>query len=359
VRFAILGGGVQAKAVAGSLALAGHAVNLSELDRYGKNIEPLEDKSGLMVSGVAGQGFARLDKITTNIPEAVSGVEVIMVIAPPSLHEFFAEACASYLEDGQIVLIVPGNFSAIRFNAVLKRLKVKRNIPVAETESTFYLCSLVDSVGVAILAEESVIRVATLPATETNRVVRTLARVLPQIVAVSNVWETSINNVNIIEYPAAWLLNMTCMESGLSCWPHVDGAAPSVRKLIEAMDHERMAVAKILGIPRLSVADLKKVHEYMSCGGASGMLPNDTSCKTQPRLREPDTVLFHEELGYGLVPLASIATTVGLASPAIRAVVQLASAATGIDYWQMGLTARKLGITGLSLGQLIRLAEEV
>ena len=57
---------------------------------------------------------------------------------------------------------------------------------------------------------------------------------------------------------------------------------------------------------------------------------------------------MHEDVGYGLVPFAVLGQLAGIATPAIDALIALASAATGIDYRSTGLTLDKMGLAGVA-----------
>jgi opine dehydrogenase len=46
----------------------------------------------------------------------------------------------------------------------------------------------------------------------------------------------------------------------------------------------------------------------------------------------------HEDVGYGLVPMAALGRLAGVATPTIDSLVHLASLAVGIDYARDGLT---------------------
>ena len=67
---------------------------------------------------------------------------------------------------------------------------------------------------------------------------------------------------------------------------------------------------------------------------------------------------IHEDIGYGLVPMAALGRLAGVATPTMDALVQLASAALGIDYARDGLTLERLGLAGKSLEELAAFAQQ-
>jgi opine dehydrogenase len=62
--------------------------------------------------------------------------------------------------------------------------------------------------------------------------------------------------------------------------------------------------------------------------------------------------------GYGLVPIAELGRLAGVATPAIDALVYLASLAAGVDYAHEGLTLARLGLAGKSPAELASFVEE-
>jgi opine dehydrogenase len=74
-------------------------------------------------------------------------------------------------------------------------------------------------------------------------------------------------------------------------------------------------------------------------------------------LRSPGSLdhrYVHEDVGYGLVPIAALGRLAGVATPVIDAHVALFSLATGIDYAATGLGLDKMGLAGLAAGDLAR-----
>jgi opine dehydrogenase len=53
---------------------------------------------------------------------------------------------------------------------------------------------------------------------------------------------------------------------------------------------------------------------------------------------------LHEDVGYGLVPMAEIGRLVGIETPVMNSLITLASVANGFDYSREGLTLEKMGL---------------
>src|SRR5690625_5188836 len=117
---AIFGAGNGGFAFAGYLGVDGHKVRLFEIQQFGDNIKEVDRAGGIEVVGTV-EGFGKVDKVTTDIKEAIAGVELILVVVPAYAHRDIALACAPYLTEGQIVVINPGSsFGVLEFAATLK-----------------------------------------------------------------------------------------------------------------------------------------------------------------------------------------------------------------------------------------------
>ena len=86
-RFAVLGTGNSGQAYAADITLKGFSVNLAEVPEFEDNLRAIEKKGGIDISGDAGNGFAKLNMITTDLKEAVRGVDVIIIGGSAYAHE--------------------------------------------------------------------------------------------------------------------------------------------------------------------------------------------------------------------------------------------------------------------------------
>ncbi|MBM3212647.1 hypothetical protein FJZ33_10530, partial [Candidatus Poribacteria bacterium] len=78
-------------------------------------------------------------------------------------------------------------------------------------------------------------------------------------------------------------------------------------------------------------------------------------------IMSPDTLnhrYITEDVPMSLVPMASIGDMLGVPTPTIKAIIQLASNIHNTDYMKQGRSAEKLGITGLSVKEIRRFVLE-
>ena len=124
-RVAVIGAGHGGYGMAADLTLAGYEVHLYGSRERG-NLEPVIERGGIELSGIAREGFAEISRVTADIAEAIAGVEIILIATQALGHEALAELCAPYLEDGQTMVILPGNFGSVIFSRILKEKGVDK-----------------------------------------------------------------------------------------------------------------------------------------------------------------------------------------------------------------------------------------
>ncbi|MGD9279485.1 MAG: hypothetical protein PVF60_01265, partial [Desulfobacterales bacterium] len=97
MKIAVLGGGNGAHTVAADLTLKGLSVNMFEMEQFASSMQPVFDTGQIEMIGVAGQGTAKLNRVTTDIAAAIRDVEVIFIILPGFTIAAYARLLAPHL----------------------------------------------------------------------------------------------------------------------------------------------------------------------------------------------------------------------------------------------------------------------
>ncbi len=361
-KIAILGAGNGGQTAAADLSLAGFEVNLYESPKLEKNIRPIIERGGIKITGVARKGFATLNKATTNIEEAMKDVDVVMIIVPAFAHEIIFKECVPYLEDGQIVTIQAGNYGALQLSNILKNLKINKDVIISETSTLIYVCRVTAPAEVRASGLKRVVPFAAIPAKDTEKSVKVLNEFYPQFAPATNVLETSLSSANMILHPPIMLLNAGYIERSKGDFLfYIHGASPSVARICEIIDAERLAVGEALGIDLISVKDA--MHKKYDTHG-NNLYESIRDCKPywdHSSASAPSTLknrYLTEDVPYGLVPLASLADLLGVPTPNVKRIIDLASLINQTDYWGEGLTVEKLGFKGLTAKQIKCLVNE-
>jgi len=352
--FAVIGAGSGGLAMAGHLALLGHGVAL--YNRSAERISEIEERGGVSLRGVV-EGLGRIELASSNIAEVVSQADVIMIVVPAFAHRDVAELCAPHLRDGQAVLLTPGRTGgAIEFRRVLERAGTREKVQVAEAQTILHTCR-VGSVPaeVTIFSVKQQVPVAALPARDTDDVLARIRETFSQFTRAESVLSTSLGNVGAILHPAPTLLNVGWIETMRTQFLHYyEGITPSVARLLEQMDSERLAIASAIGVSVPSVTEwLESVY------GARGGSLFDTIQATDAyrEVYAPQTIqhrYLYEDVPTGLVPMASLGDVVGVDTPRMDLVIELACGICGVDFWARGRTVEALGLSGLDAEGLRR-----
>ncbi|MGQ9780162.1 MAG: NAD/NADP octopine/nopaline dehydrogenase family protein [Bacillota bacterium] len=356
-RFCVLGAGHGGMAMAGHLALMGVPVTI--YNRSEPRIEPIKLTGGIELFGAV-EGFGRIEKATTDPAEVIEEADVLMVVVPANGHRFMAEKVAPYLRDGQIIVLNPGRTGgAFEFRHILRERGVTADVIVAEAQTLLYASRSVNPAQVRVFGIKNTIPVAALPGQRTVEVVRVLRQVYPQFVPGDNVLKTSLDNIGAIFHPALMVLNAARIESTRGEFQfYMEGITPSIARVLEAVDAERVAVAAALGIRAMTAREWLYVA-YDAAGktlyDAIRNNPGYEGITAPPIL---DHRYLWEDVPMSLVPVASLGELLGVQTPTIRALIYLASLINATDYWAEGRTVERMGLAGLTARQIRHLALE-
>jgi opine dehydrogenase len=359
-RYIVIGAGNGGKAMAAHLALMGFPVVL--YNRTPEHIAVIKTRGGIDLVGCEDgpSGFGKLALVTSDMAEALDQGDVVMVVVPATAHADIARAAASHLRDGQIVVLHPGRTGgALEFVHVLHQCGCEVDVTVAEAETLIYAARTEGPAQARIFRIKDAVPVAALPATRTPRVLKALFDAYPGFIDGNNVLQTSLNNMGAIFHPALTLLNAGRIEStGGEFQFYIDGVTPSVALVLESLDRERVTVAASLGIrAQTGMEWLRMAYD------ATGETLHE-AIHNQPGyrgIRAPATLnhrYITEDVPMSLVPIAAIGQRYGVRVRAIDSIVRLACIVHRTDYWRRGRTLERLGIEGLSVGEITRYVME-
>ncbi len=253
-----------AKLMAAHLALMGFPVTL--YNRTPENIAAIKARGGIELESFEGgpRGFARLVAVTADMAEALAEAEVVMVVVPSTAHADIARAAAPHLRSGQVVVLNPGRTGgALEFVKILRDSGCDADVTVAEAETLIYASRSDGPAQARIFGIKEAVPVAALPATRTRRALEALAPAYPQFIDGISVLHTGLNNMSAIFHPALTLLNAGRIEStGGDFQFYIEGVTPSVARVLEVLDRERVTVAAALGIrARTALEWLKMAYD--------------------------------------------------------------------------------------------------
>ncbi|MBN1402354.1 MAG: NAD/NADP octopine/nopaline dehydrogenase family protein [Anaerolineae bacterium] len=356
----VVGAGHGGKTMAAHLGLMGVPVTL--YNRTAAKVEAIKVRGGIELAARNGgpRGFGRIERVTSDMAEALAASGVIMVVVPATAHRPIAQAMAPHLRDGQILVLNPGRTGGcLEFVKTLRDQACQADVTVAEAETLLYACRSEGPVQARILRMKDAVPLAALPATRTSTVLDALRDVFPQFIDGQTVLHTGLDNMGAIFHPALTLLNAGRIEStGGRYQFYIDGVTPSVARVLERLDRERVTVASSLGIRA------RTALEWLSLAyDATGDTLHDAIHNQMGYhgITAPATLnhrYITEDVPMSLVPIAALGERYGVAVPAIRSLIRLAGIIHQTDYERRGRTLDVLGIEQLSADELIRFVSE-
>lgn len=353
-RFTVIGAGHGGKAMAAHLALMGFPVTL--YNRTPENVSVIKARQGIELESYEGgpRGFGHIERVTSDIEEALENAEVIMVVLPSTAHADIGRAVAPYLRDGQIVVLNPGRTcGALEFTQILHQQGCTARALIAETETLIYASRSDGPAQARIFRIKESVPVAGLPATCTPVVLEALHPAYPQFIDGGSVMHTGLNNMGAIFHPALTLLNAGRIESTLGEFQfYIDGVTVSVARVLEVLDRERVTVAAALGIRARTALEWLKMA-YDATGSdlyeAIHNQPGYYGIMAPPTLNHR---YITEDVPMSLVPIAALGERYGVSTRGIDSIIRLACIIHRTDYWRRGRTLEKLGISQLSVTEL-------
>ena len=358
MRVAVMGAGNGGLASAFDFAQHGHDVSLYATPDFGTNVVAVDATGGITASGDL-EGFAPIRYAGTDAGEALAGAELVVLVGPAYSTEPHAAAAAPHLTDGMAVLVCPGSCAgAIAFKRAAGLELADESCVVGETSTLPYAVRVTEPGVINVFLKLSTgVYLAGLPRSGTERLYEMVKDVWPAVEKADSVFQTTLQNGNPVIHPAVTLLNAALLErTGGGFLFYEEGVTESVGRLIEAVDNERLAIARALGVTILSEPALGTRQGYMreenySTGYSTA--PGFLGISAQPQL---DHRYLTEDVGYSLIFLADLAARLGVSTPVIDAVTTIASVVLARDFRRDGpRTLSTLGLDALSPEELAAL----
>jgi opine dehydrogenase len=347
-RIAVIGAGNGGHAMAAHMALKGIPVRFYEMPRFAENIRPAQEQGGIKLTGVVGEGFFRPELITTDIAAAIEGVTHIFVVTQAVGHEKVAELCAPHLEENQTLIIFPGSGGSLQFARTFESRGVTKKVYLAETVTLPYACRMQGPAHVNIHHGSAVREViAAFPAKDSDAVIEATRPAYSCFDAAAHVLEVALYNPNILLHPIGVIFNLGRIEySQGEFWMYKEGFTPSVKKLLRALEGEKVALLRALGLEPVLFEDYYE-YRYQRKWAYFATVASKGPASAQTRY-------ISEDIPIGMVLWASLGEMLGVPTPTAEALIHVSSVIHDTDYWPGGRTMAKLGLADLTVAALNR-----
>ncbi len=349
-KVAVLGGGAGGQSAAVELTSAGHQVNL--WNRRESTIMPIIERGTIRFAGVLGEGEIAPRLVTADLAQAISDAEIIVVVLPSVAHGRLFEDLAR-IGVQQPVILNPGHTGgALHARQVWSRLG-QWLPPLVEFSTLAYVARVSDENVVRTTGRAKVVKAAPLPGG--RAALDAAIELFPGAQEVENVLASSLSNVNLVLHPPGAMLGLSWAERSRGGFTfYVDGVTSGVGRVIEALDSERISVAKAFGV------DAAPLLEEMLALGTADPEGEDLASairggEANKKIGAPDSLnhrYYREDFPFGVLPFISLAAVAGTDVPVAKSLMTLATTAIGPSLLEGGLDAEALGLISATVETL-------
>jgi opine dehydrogenase len=353
---AVIGAGNVGCALAADLGLRGVEVRL--FNRSPGRLAAIRAAGGITVTGEI-DGFAPLSLVTGSLEQAVDGASVVAVTVPTASLPAYAAALARATADMQLIWLNPGHSGgALYLAAELARAGRGGERTICQLTTASHISRLTGPATVRVFLRSRA-SVAALPASHLQACHQRLNALLPgQFGRAESVLEADLANLNAILHPPGMVCNAGWIEATAGKFGfYAEGSGPAVARVMDAIDHERLALARALGVRAVPFTEL--LHQLgfttgqdLHGGGAYHAIQHSDLIRPIQSPPQLDHRYLHEDVGWGLVPWMHLAAAAGSPAPTITALTHLAGVINGIDYPRAGLTPERMGLAGKTPAQI-------
>ncbi|MBK7202445.1 NAD/NADP octopine/nopaline dehydrogenase family protein [Candidatus Amarolinea dominans] len=334
MKIAVLGSGNGACATAADWSLHGHKVRMFDFEGFTRVLEAVEAQRGIYAEGDV-NGFAAIEYAGTDIEKTIDGTDLIIVVGPSYSSEPFANAVKDIISEKQVYILSPGsNGGALVTRKIFEKADNAKNVVIAETSTLPYASRNTEPGYVKVyLKLIGGLYLAAIPHSATERALKLFQQVYPGTVAAKNLFQTMLQNGNPVIHPSVTLLNAALIERTQGDFLfYEEGVTPAVGRLMEAIDQERVEIGERLGVRIIPDPELGVIQGYMTDASYSPGYSQAPGFKGIRAQGELDHRYLHEDAGYGLVFLLNLAKSIGVETPHINSVLDIASIVAQRDY---------------------------
>lgn len=344
MEIAVLGGGHGCYAAAADLSAAGHAVRFWRRDAAA--FGPVLERGIVTVKDVDGRRDVKIPRPTADLGEAVRGAALIVIPLPATAQTGLFRELAPLLADGQVVFLPPGTMGSYLLVKMMRAAGNRAAVATAETGTLPWLCRKHGPAEVAISVRATRLPTGVFPAKDRDRALAVIKQAFPAVEPRDDALDGALMNAGPIIHPPLILLNAGPLEHFEKWDIHNEGTQPSIRRVTDALDAERIAVREALGYGgyHFPLADHYRADgpEWMYGRRSHKKLTDSGDWREKIDLTRHRYML--EDTETGLAFLVSCADYAGVAAPVARGLLALGSAINGRDFRKTGRTLESLGL---------------
>jgi opine dehydrogenase len=295
-------------------------------------------------------------KVAANIPDAVSGADVVLIVVPTMYQRTFADLVAPSITPETLYVLMPGSLGSLDFLTRLRALGVDADLTVAEIAALPYATRISGPTSVRVFGRRRYVQAGVFPSHRTSHVQPLLDDLYPGIEMMANVLEAGLNNPNPTLHCLGVLLSASRIEySHGEFYYYEEGMTPHVCQAIEAIDAERVSIGEALGVKVLSLMDTYPRMGYGPSGDSFWSVIRGVAALNGIKgPGEVDSRYLTEDVPIGLTIYSQLGAAVGVPTPIMDSVITLAGALLSTNWEPQQRTLERCGINGLNRSDLLR-----
>jgi len=356
MRIAVLGGGHGAYAAAADLAEQGHEMRLWRRDA--KALALLIESPSITLKDSRGKRHVNIALATPDIGAAIRGAELILIPGPAFAQADIAAAMAPHLAAGQVVFLPPGTFGSYAMARQIQDAGCNAQVAFAETGTLPYLARKHGPTEIAITIRAKRLPTGVFPARRSLAAMQIIRQAYPCVESIEDALSGALMNAGPIIHPPLILMNAGPLEHFERWDIHKEGTQPSIRRVTDALDNERIAVREALGYRpyHFPLRDHYTTDQWMY-GDAHDKLTDSGDWREHIDLTTHR--YMREDVELGLSFLVSVATWAGVPCPVARGLLSVASAVLGRDLFKESpRTLEAMGLARLKRTEMTQLLDQ-
>ncbi|KAI0905410.1 putative NAD/NADP octopine/nopaline dehydrogenase [Ustulina deusta] len=317
-------------------------------------------KSGFLDSiGVVEGRF--YPSVSTDMREALQFSNIVILAVPSYAQEDILSLLEKFDVSNHIIIAASGNFFTL---VASRRIRARY---LLETSASPYGSRVVggkqserqlaDSwYGVNVFGFKTMMPIGSIPVDIDADLRADIGAIFPgSLQWCSSVIETAFYNFNGVLHPITAVMNAGWIEHTKGdFYFYQEGMTPSVTKIMQAIDNERVAIANEYGARVTSCLKQMNIYYGLNHGSLNEFAKGSTLHST---MKLCPTSMQHrylvEDLPYVLVPWYELGRKAGKQSPFIRSLIMWSSMINNTDYLGAGRNLKALGFADWSLDEIL------
>jgi opine dehydrogenase len=359
---AIIGAGIGGIYLVGELGLMGCKLRLTDLNDA--TLTDVRARGGVDVEGETGARLAAVERATTDLPAAVDGADIIIIVTGGNAQASAARSLAPLLRDGQLILLIQGNTGgSLIVRRALDDAGCRAEVDIAEMDNYPLSCWRLGPARIRPIVRKRFLQIAAFPGRRGAAVFARLSPLFATASLAENAIHTGFTNANAMLHVANCVANAGQIERGQSYKFYAEGVTPAVARFYEAINAERVAVAAALGASVPNLADwfdrTYRVHGKDLVETCQLLTTNpDGPYQATGTPKSLDHKYVTEDVPTGLIPMSALGAAAGVKTPAIDALIAVASLMTGRSFAAEARTLERLGLAGLDTRGIRRVVDD-